>query len=93
MIEARKVGAQLIENMYARAREHMRKSERDLTLPVSGGPTRGNMGKLASSQNPVVVALTSNPALSLEKAGALNNTMDTGSLEGPRREEGRNKII
>ena len=78
-----------IGSMYARAREQMRKSERDVTVPVSGGPTRRNFGRTARSPDSDVVAPTADSEIGLDKAGALSKTkgmIDPGPLEGPRRE-------
>ena len=72
--------------MYARAREQMHKSERDAIWPQSGGPIYRKMKILASCQNFIVVALTTNSEIRLEKASAPNNTIDPGSLEGLGRE-------
>ena len=66
----------------------MRKSERDVTVPVSGGPTHTNFGRTAESSDSDVVAPTADPEIGLDKAGALSKTkgmVDPGSPEGPRR--------
>ena len=75
--------------MYARASEHMRKLELDVTLPGLGGPTRRNIRRMASSPNSDVVSPTADHENSLEKASALSKIMDPGPLEG----RGRYNII
>ena len=67
----------------------MRKSERDVIVTVSGGPTHRNFGRTAGSPDSDVVAPTADPEIGLVKAGALSKTnvmVDPGPPEGPRRE-------
>ena len=64
--------------MYCESQDHLQSSERDAALAGSSGNTRINRGKLVGSQNPNVVAPTTNPEISLEKTSALNNTLDLG---------------
>ena len=72
--------------MYSQSQDPLRTAEHDATQAGSGRPTRANRGKLACSQTLNIVAHTTNPDISFEKAGVLNNTLFPGSLEGPGRE-------
>ena len=75
--------------MYARAREYMRRSECDVTLPGSGGPTRRSIGKTAHGPDSGAVAPTADQEISLDKAGELIKIkcmMDPIPAEGPPRE-------
>ena len=57
-----------------------------MTRPGSNGPTFRNTGGKVSSQYSDVVAPTAGHEDSLEEAGVLNKSMDTGPLEVPCRE-------
>ena len=66
----------------------MRKSEGDVIVSVSGGPTHRNFGRTAGIPNSDIVAPTADPEIGLDKAGALSKTkgmVDFGPPEGPRR--------
>ena len=79
----------LIGSMYARAREQMRKSERDVLVRGSGGPAHIIFRRTAESPDSVVLAPTAVPDIGLNKAGAMTKTksmVDPDPPEGPRRE-------
>ena len=79
--------------MSTGARKLLRKLEPDATLPGSGGHTRRNIGRTVIIPDSDVVAPTANHEKSLDEAGALSKTMDSGSLKSPWREAVATKAI
>ena len=62
------------------------KSEADIDLLGSAGPTQSYIGKSVGLRNPDVVAPTTIQEKNLDEAGALRNILRHGSSEGPWRE-------
>ena len=76
-----------IGNTYARAREQMPKSERDVTVPGWNEPINRNFGRTAGSPDSDLAAPTADPEIGLNKAGTLRKimVMVPGPPECPRR--------